>query len=349
MPIEIQDLGLGSMTEWDEYITRKNVSNPYMYGTFRDLITETFGHDPHYLVGRRNGIISGAIPIFFMKSVFFGKLMSTLPFLTYGGIVADDEFCERELVERGVALARENDARFWLIRQAPNYSPERSSGFKDFYQKNEKVTFLLDLPSNADKLLASFPSKLRSQIRKTEKNGVVCRVGGVEEVAAFFSVYSRNMRDLGTPTYPITFFRNILNRWKESCIVTAWFGEVPVGGAFLVGWQRKIEIPWASTDRRYNHLATNMGLYFAAMKYAIGSGYRVMDFGRCTPEEGTYQFKAQWGGQQSPLYWQYWTPSGIPPVVNQRDTRFTFLVNCWKKLPLGISRILGPRIIRDIP
>jgi hypothetical protein len=157
------------------------------------------------------------------------------------------------------------------------------------------------------------------------------------------------MRDLGTPTYPITFFRNILNRWKEAFVITAWFGEVPVGGAFLVGWQRKIEIPWASTDRRYNHLATNMGLYFAAMKYAVGSGYRILDFGRCTPGEGTYQFKVQWGGQQNPLYWQYWTPNGNPPVVNQRDTRFTFLVNCWKKLPLGVSRILGPQIIREIP
>ena len=40
-----------------------------------------------------------------------------------------------------------------------------------------------------------------------------------------------------------------------------------------------------------------MLIYWNILKYACENGYRIFDFGRCTPEENTFRFKKQWGAE----------------------------------------------------
>ena len=48
------------------------------------------------------------------------------------------------------------------------------------------------------------------QITKAEKNGLESVIGHLEVLDAFYEVFARNMRDLGTPVYSKSFFGNIL-------------------------------------------------------------------------------------------------------------------------------------------
>ena len=43
--------------------------------------------------------------------------------------------------------------------------------------------------------------KVRNQIRKAEKSALTVERGGAELVGEFYTVFTRNMRDLGTPVY----------------------------------------------------------------------------------------------------------------------------------------------------
>jgi len=76
--------------------------------------------------------------------------------------------------------------------------------------KTAKVSLILDLPGSADALMQGFKSKLRSQIRKPEKEGLTAVIGGMEQADNFYYVFSRNMRYLGTPVYNKHFFRPFL-------------------------------------------------------------------------------------------------------------------------------------------
>ncbi|MEZ5583585.1 MAG: GNAT family N-acetyltransferase [Candidatus Competibacteraceae bacterium] len=73
-----------------------------------------------------------------------------------------------------------------------------------------------------------------------------------------------------------------------------------------------MEIPWASSLRKYNSLSPNMLLYWSVLEFACKKGYRIFDFGRSTPGEGTYRFKEQWGAKPVQLYWHYWLRGGRP-------------------------------------
>jgi hypothetical protein len=124
----------------------------------------------------------------------------------------------------------------------------------------------------------------------------------------------------------------------------------PVAACFLVGFKKTMEIPWASSLPEYNRLAPNMLLYWSALSFAIERGYGVFDFGRSTPGEGTYQFKAQWGAMPVPLHWYYWLRgAGSLPEMNPKNKKYRFAIEIWKRLPLSITQLVGPRIVGNLP
>jgi FemAB-related protein (PEP-CTERM system-associated) len=345
----ITTIGRSNFPEWDGYLLGRDIQYPYFLSSFREVIEETFGHQAVYLIAWDGTNVRGVLPIFFMRSRLFGRLFATLPFFTYGGVVADDPVTRAALLNRGVEEARCRNASFWIIRQGDEGQQADVEGRGGFYLRSDKANVLLSLPGSEQELWGGFQSKLRSQIRRAEKNGLVCRDGDQEEIGSFYRVFSSNMRDLGTPVYPLRFFSSILEKWEKSRIFTIWKGGIPVGGAFLIGWRDRLEIPWASTDRKYNSLAPNMLLYASVLRYAIREGYKVFDFGRSTPGEGTHKFKLQWGGQEHRLPWLYWAADGEPPVLNRRNRKFTLLSELWKKMPLPAAQLLGPLVIRNIP
>jgi lipid II:glycine glycyltransferase (peptidoglycan interpeptide bridge formation enzyme) len=121
--------------------------------------------------------------------------------------------------------------------------------------------------------------------------------------------------------------------------------------ASIVHWHRAmIEVPWASAIREFNPLCPNVLLYWHMLRFAIDGGYRIFDFGRSTPGEGTFLFKKQWGAEPCELVWEYWTGSGkTVPNLSPANAKFNLAIRTWQRLPLPIATTLGPLIVRNIP
>jgi FemAB-related protein (PEP-CTERM system-associated) len=217
--------------------------------------------------------------------------------------------------------------------------------------KTHKVAMRLDLPISSDELWKALGAKLRNQVQKPRKADIRVSFGREEALNAFYQVFTANMRDLGTPVYPKTFFRNILDRFpQQTWIAAAHLGDRPVAAGFLAGFKDRLEIPWASSLRTSNHLGANMLLYWSCLEFAIERGYRVFDFGRSTPGEGTYRFKEQWGARPHSLFWHYWLPEGARiPDVNPDNPKYRAAIAVWQRLPLAVTRTLGPHIVKYIP
>jgi hypothetical protein len=64
---------------------------------------------------------------------------------------------------------------------------------------------------------------------------------------------------------------------------------------------------------------------------------------------GTYKFKEQWGAKPSPALWQYYVRKGDPAKMRPDSQGKQGLVKVWQKLPVRLTKIIGPRIVRGIP
>jgi FemAB-related protein (PEP-CTERM system-associated) len=328
-----------------DYINGSCNSNLYHDCRWGKIIEECFEHKYKILFSENNdGRINGVLPLVHMKSWSFGSFIVSMPFFNYGGVCAEDETTRNNLIAEAVRIAKDLKVHHIEFRQEESLN-------NGFPEKTSKVSMRLDLPGSSDELWKSFPSKLRSQIKVPQKAGMIARVGRVEELESFYDVFSENMRHLGTPVYPKIFFRDILEEFPTNTwICSVYLGGMPVASGFLAGFKDKLEIPWASSLRKHNHLSPNMLLYWSCLKFACEKGFSVFDFGRSTVEESTYKFKKQWGAEPTPMIWSYWIQDGGKiPDLTPRNRKYQLAIGIWKKLPIPMTQMLGPRIIRNIP
>jgi hypothetical protein len=92
-----------------------------------------------------------------------------------------------------------------------------------------------------------------------------------------------------------------------------------------------------------------MLMYWHLLERAVQRRESTFDFGRSSADSSTYRFKKQWGAVPVPAEWQYHVLSGSVGEMRADSPRYQRLVRWWKRLPLWVTRLLGPRIVRGIP
>ena len=111
-----------------------------------------------------------------------------------------------------------------------------------------------------------------------------------------------------------------------------------------------MEVPWASSIRDYNHLCPNVLMYWHMLESSTAEGCAVFDFGRSTPNEGTFKFKQQWGAEPVALHWEYsLVAQGGLPDQSPKNPKFRMAIAAWQRCPLWLANAIGPRIVRNIP
>lgn len=330
---------------WDRFVLAHPLASSYHLMAWRGVVEKASGHRTFYLMARdEHEDVRGVLPLVFLSSRFFGHFLISMPFFNYGGFLADGLEAQGALLEAAIGLARELDATHIELRHQ-----ERLDLNWPF--KQHKVSMRLDLPSDFETLWKNFPSKLRSQIRRAQKEEMTVRIAAQDILDDFYQIFVRNMRDLGTPVYGRRFFEMILQTFPtDTRICVVYLKRRPVAAGFLCGFLNKLEILSASSDRRYNHLAPNMLLYSSVLEFACREGFRQFDFGRSSVASGTYRFKEQWGARPVPLYWYYWSSNGRSiSEVSREHSMYNAAIKIWRRLPLALTRLIGPAIVRHIP
>jgi FemAB-related protein (PEP-CTERM system-associated) len=306
-------------------------------------VERVFGHQCLYLAARTaSGSLAGVLPLVWVRSRIFGHYLVSMPFLNYGGPLGSDDAVS-DLIGRASELANQHPGVLLEIRsrQPLDTSLEAS---------HRKITVLLDLPTGDPReLWDGFRPKLRSQIRRPQKEGVSVRFGA-DQLDSFYRVFAQHMRDLGTPTLPRRFFEVIGQVFqKDVWCGVAYLGNVPVAAGCGFQWADEFEITWAGSLRRHNRIAPNMLLYWSFMERALRRGMRTFNFGRCTPEGGTHRFKRQWGSRDLQLYWYRQAAGENVSTPSPDDARYAWGPKVWKKLPVSVTNLLGPMVVRFIP
>lgn len=302
-------------------------------------------HVPYMLEALRGSRLAGILPLAFVQSLLFGRYLVSLPYVSSGGVIAEDESTAAALIDRAVELADELDVRYLELRhEVAHDHPKLTHRFTN------KVHMRLELPDTADGLWTVFNSKVRNQVRKAEQQDLTILWGATELLPDFYSVFSRNMRDLGTPVFGRGLFRSILGHFgRDAELCCLRLAGQPVASALIVHGSHMTEVPSASSLRCMNHTNANMLMYWHLLRRSIDRGQSMFDFGRSTVESSTYRFKKQWGAHPEPAVWQYYVRKGQVDDMKLENDKYRRAVRIWQALPVGLTRLIGPFIVRGIP
>jgi FemAB-related protein (PEP-CTERM system-associated) len=332
----------GAPETWDRFVLGASDSTIMHLHGWRAVMQAAYGHRTTYLAAMDADDVRGVLPLTLVRHpVLPGRALVSMPFMDYGGAcVAGDEKAEALLVEAGREVARRHGATL-ALRYARRAALPLACSL-------DKVTMLLPLEPDEDRVWARLRSERRNRIRKGQKQGLTATVDGPEALDDFYAVFAENMRDLGSPVHSREFFRLVVAHLGEHVrILVVRSGSEAVGAAMMLLYQGVISIPWVSSRRRYFAQYPNQVLYWEAIRFGIAHGFRALDFGRSSVGSGTFEAKRQWGAEPAQLYWYYYPDTAAP--AGRDLSRVSWMVPVWKRLPLPVANTLGPWLRRAIP
>lgn len=332
--------------DWNEYVEQHGYLGFLLRSEWPAVFQNSMQQEPYFLTAYQNNFVVGVLPLSLLNTWLFGRFLVSLPYLNTGGVLADSSEIAEALIDRATQLADELDVRSLELRHETRHEHPRLNA-----ENTSKVHMRLSLPESTEQLWTDLKSKVRSQVRKPLNDKRFVVVWGREELLEdFYCVFCRNMRDLGTPPFPKTLFESILTSFPNDAeICTVYFEGQLASAALLVHGPGVTQVPSASTIRDFNPTGVNMRMYWHLLCRSVERGQHTFDFGRSTIGSGTYRFKKQWGSQETPAVWQSLIRKGEANAMRPDNAKFSLAIRLWQKLPIPLTKWIGPKIVRGIP
>jgi FemAB-related protein (PEP-CTERM system-associated) len=332
---------------WNAFVDANPHASFYHRVEWRDVNERCFGHRTAYLAAVDGERIVGVFPLVQLKSVMFGNIACSLPFVNFGGPAAESDAVEQRLLEAAADVADEWRVDYLEIRSQRNLG--------DRYPSSEhKVSMTVDLDANPDNIWNAYKAKVgpRQDIRKGYKNGFTAKFGGLDLIEPFYQVLSESWRDLGTPIYKKAYLETVLATFPAEtrvCVVSAADGT-PAAAALCGHHRDVVEGMWLGTRAQFRRDMVGYVLYWELIKDACERGFTRFHLGRSTVQSGGEQFKKKWNAHAVQLYWQYMLRGrDAVPTLNVANPKYRLAIEAWRKLPVPVTQVIGPLIARSIP
>ena len=333
--------GNDDASRWDAYVGTRTSTLTDLFAWHR-VVRDAYGIDSHCLIAIEDGKIVGTLSQCEIKHPIFGHYLASAVFGTDGGLHYDSDTARDALVAESKALALRLKVAYMVIRT-------RGIALAGFHTDRRYRTALIDLEGTAESAWSRLPVKTRNQVRRGMKEGFTV-ASGADQLVPFYDVFHRHMRDLGSPAHSLRFYQSILchlgNR-AEFFVIRD--GAMPVAGALLF-WVNGTAMNYHTVAlREFNKRCPNYLLYWRMIEASYAHGLRSFDMGRSETGSSQLKFKENWGAHEVGLNYNYFLAhSKEMPQLNPHNTKYRLAIACWKRLPLMVTRALGPHLISGI-
>lgn len=336
-------LGPSEERRWDAFVEAHPEGTIFHSARWTNAIHRAFGHGTTIFVAERDAEIVGGVPLTHVRSLLFDHALVSNGFAVEGGILADDDRVRLALDAAAVDLGRRLGVDFVEYRRESPLQANRLCR-DDLY-----ATFRKPIEADDETNLRGIPRKQRAMVRKGINNGLASHLD--DDVETLYDLYARSVRNLGTPVFTKRLFRELKQTFGSACqvlIVTS--GGTPVAGVMSFVDGDVIRPYYGGGTAAARGLAANDFMYWEVMRRARLEGCRTFDFGRSKVASGAYHFKKNWGFTPVPLRYEYaLLKSDTLPETNPTNPKYRTAIALWKRLPISVTKWIGPPIARGLP
>lgn len=329
--------------DWDAFVRSTPGGSPFHLIAWKRAIESTFGHRAHYLMAERDGALEGVLPLFEVRGLLGGRGLVSVPYGVYGGICARTAAGRNALVEAAREMGRRLGAGYVELRHRPGHEV-------DLPTKSLYVTFSRSVFPTDEENLNAIPRKQRRMTRQGSRHGLRSEVG-VRHLDEFWNVYAHSVHALGSPVFPRRLFHAIVREFGKECeLLTIWKDDRMVSGVLSLYYEDQVLPYYGGALSEALPYAVNDFMYWELMCHVARAGFRTFDFGRSREGTGAYHFKRHWGFEPVPLPYQYILADGCAmPNVSPSNPKMHLAVETWKRLPLPLTKVVGPMLTRYLP
>jgi FemAB-related protein (PEP-CTERM system-associated) len=343
--MNIKTLSNSSIHEWNDFVDAHSDGTIFHRTEWKQVIERTFGYASHYIYVTDGNTIQGLLPLFHVKGWLVGNSLISTPFAVYGGILANNESAHEMLLNESKKLAEKLGARYVEFRH------QQKKPLPELVTKDSLyATFINEMPEDREEIYERLPKEARRMVRKGRKNGLEIIIDN-KELDEFYNIYAISVRKFGTPVFSKKLFQNCLDAFKENANFMRVYKDNKAIAAVLSFYYKDTVLPYYSGMlSEAKTLAPHNLMYLELMQHARERGFSKFDFGRSKIGTGAAKFKENMGFEPTPLPYQYYLHNGEElPNKNQTNPKYTMALNMWKRMPLSLTKILGPHVVRLFP
>ena len=168
---------------WDAFVLACPQATFFHRAGWQHIMRGVFKHDTHFLYTQEQGRITGVLPLAHVKSMLFGKSLTSLPFAVYGGVAAEDEASAQLLEAEAKRLAQSLGVDHLELRQLQRRH-------EDWPRQEVYVTFRKAILPDEEANMLAIPRKQRAMVRKGIKNALQVEID--PNVDRFFKLFADN-------------------------------------------------------------------------------------------------------------------------------------------------------------
>lgn len=345
MTIVVTEMQQEDRPAWDSFVLAHADGTFCHRAGWKQVVEKGAGQRCPFMLARESGEIVGVLPLSIKKHPLFGRALVSTMFCVYGGVLAKSEKAAEALVEAAWQLAERQKLPILELRSLKGRF-KKADGWTG---ASQSATFIGDLAASDEAQLLAIPRKQRAVVRKSLKNDLVTDWQG--DLDTFYDLYAQNVLTHGTPVFPKKLFAELLTTFGsdvEIQITRTSSGETVAG--LMSFYHNGTVMPYyAGGTQAARPLAAHDHMYFQLMLHARERGCRRFDFGRSRIDSGPYRFKKNWGFTPRVLEYEYrLAPGEKAPNMSQQSGAFATLSKIWTKLPLPLSKLLGPPLARHL-
>lgn len=328
---------------WNQFVRSSPRASFYHRAEWR-AINEQLGHKTCYLAAMAGNRVVGVLPLVRLKSLLVGSIACSMPFVNYGGPAGESDEIEQQLLTAAAAVADEWGVEYLEIRSQRHLGDQYPSS-------DHKVSMTIALEPDPEVVMGRFKREQRSEIRRALKRGFTTRFGP-DLVDDMYAVLCDSWRELGTPIFDVAYLKAVVAAFPGAtrvCVVYDASGK-PAAAAFDGIHNGTVEGMWLGMRAEYRQQLVGYVLYWELIKHACELNATSFHLGRSTKDSGGEQFKKKWNAHAMQLHWHYVlrTRSELP-ALNTSNPKYQFAINTWRRLPVSVTKLIGPYISRSIP
>lgn len=327
---------------WDRLASSKG--SVFHSIAFRQILLESFDyHCAYHAILDRQDRICALLPLIAGRNLGLRSVAVALPFVNHADICADSEAARRFALESLPELCERY--RFSYLELRLKTQDWDCPGWTE---NLESCTFILPLSADAEQVLSLSTAGNRNHVRKVYRNNWFTVSLDPGHLDAFYQVYGKRMKQLGSPAPSIDFFKRFFEYLPGQAFLLSVldrdYGQV-VGGMLLLSspGDQTLYYPYGANLIEYNNKYLNNFMYWEAVRFGINQQLKYLDLGRSPIGSGTYLYKKQWGAAAQQLRYLVYSGSRISTAPDRK--KLSMLVNLWKHAPTCITDRVGKHLI----
>jgi len=338
----IQMDGVKDARRWDDYVAPR-ASTITDLSAWRQVVHEAYGMRSHFIAAEKAGNLVGALSLYEVRHPIFGHYLATAAFGNDGGFHFDDQAAKEALLAEAKTLADLLKVKYLLIRA----HDLEHDGFRVDRRREMSV---IDLAGGEDAIWKDkIGPKTRNQIRRGAKEGFIVKSGHAQ-LRAFHDVFHRHMRELGSPAHSVRYYELIVEHFGDRMdFLVARDGNDVAAGA-LYFWINGMATNLHTVAlQRYNRRCPNYLIYWQLTKSACAHECKWLNMGRSLSGGPNAAFKRNWGPEIRTIPYNYYLRTlRDVPFQDPRNLRYRIPIATWKRMPLFLTKALGPHFIHGL-